>query len=309
MGDFTRTIPVENFLEILQLVAPPCTREGVHDLPKLTQVCRFWRAVLINQPHMWSTIFATQKDRRGFVEMCLERSQGVALDVTVDACPWGRAHPGCTCDEDTRRKLLPNEYIPCEWHFTFESLATPEHSKRIRTLDIELAGTLHRIPYAERTEFALGSCQFFALSFPQLTSLGWKTGETDHANHILQLTLHSHCTLPVLRGILGRLFTQVNNLTSLRFVQCEDDINVETFRLFMLNNQSLESLSLDVVNLEGNSKAPLSIFTTSSHSASTSVPQFCRELFASPPSNTSHHFRSPWRGCRMLGSRTGCNWG
>jgi hypothetical protein len=207
---------------------------------------------------MWSTVFATQKDSRGFVEICLERSQAVDLDVTMDASEWGRAHPGCTCDKDERRVLFPNEKIPCKWHFTFEPLATLEHSKRIRTLDIDLRGTYHPIPLLKRREFALEGCRFFSSSFPQLTSLTWNGAGKIYAKHIFSSSLFTPTLSSLsLGGALDGSFTQVNNLTSFTFVNYEIfGPRVETFRLFMLNNQSLESLSLDVLIFEGDSKGP-----------------------------------------------------
>jgi hypothetical protein len=246
-GNFTHKIPIEILLKTFRLVAPPHTRKGVYDLLELTHVCRFWRAVLVNQPYMWSTIFATQQDRRGFIEMCLRRSQAVALDVTVNACKWGSAHKGCTCDEDERGRLLPNEMVPCEWHFAFESFATPEHSKRIHTLNIDFRDPHYPIHRAEGVELALGACWFFSLSFPQLISLGWNDPGMDYVDYIFS---NSPFT-PALRslsfeGFWFGSFTQLNNLTSFTLVHNTERISVDAFLLFLSNNQSLESLSLDI---------------------------------------------------------------
>ena len=49
---------------------------------------------------------------------------------------------------------------------------------------------------------------------------------------------------------------QVNNLTSFAFTNYKDNVCVETFRLFMLNNPSSESLTLEVDAFEGNAKGP-----------------------------------------------------
>jgi hypothetical protein len=208
---------------------------------------------------MWSTIFATQYNRRSFIEMCLERSQAVTLDVTVDASKQVRVHKGCTCDKDERERLLPNEKVPCEWHFIFESLATPEHPGRIRTLNIDFCGTyyyyaIHRVG---TTELALGACRFFSLSFPQLTTLGWADPGADDVGYIFS---NSPFT-PTLRrlslsGYWEGVLVQLSNLTSFTFAYDDDCISAEAFRLFMSNNRSLESLSLDVLGFEDDSKGP-----------------------------------------------------
>ena len=116
----------------------------------------------------------TSKDRRSFIEMCLERSQPVTLEVTVDACEEGRTHPLSTCDEDTRGRLIPNESDPCEWYLQFELLAEAGHSKRVHKLNIDFDG-IHYVP-GERNRLTLGSCRFFTLSFPTSRTLnGRKT--------------------------------------------------------------------------------------------------------------------------------------
>ena len=251
--NFIHEIPAEILLKILRLIILSRTREGIHKLSELTHVCRSWRAVLINQPRIWSAIFAKREDSRGFVEMCVERSQTAPLDVTVNASGWGLVRLGCTCDRDHRERLLPNERNPCEWHFPFEALATPEHSKRIRTLVVDF-----RKPYyGNLVELALGSCEFFALSFPQLTTLGWDVGDSEHSKY----TFSRSPFTPTIRflsfnGPWRDFYTQASNLTSLTLAGCHHGIDAEAFRLFMLSNQSLESLSLDLYHCKGDINGP-----------------------------------------------------
>ena len=242
---------------IFQLAAPPCTRDGLYDLSKLAHVCRFWRVALINQPRVWSTIFITEKDRRSFIEMCLERSHPVALDVSVDASKSGRIQWGCTCDVGRRGMLLPNESNPCERHFQFEPLAETKHSNRIRALSIGFDGEW--TPPLERARFALGGCRFFTSSFPQLLTLTWKNKGTRHADNLFSTPpfLPTLCSLTY-AGAWSNLIAQVNNLTSFEFngYRGYRGTNTETVRLFMHNNRSLESLSLDTITFEGDSKGP-----------------------------------------------------
>ena len=216
---------------------------------------------LINQHRVWSTIFITQKDRRSFVEACLERSHPVPLDVTMDARRLGRILPDCACDKRRRGKLFPNESNPCEWHFQFESLAGTKHSDRIRALDIDFGGMWWG-PAEERAEkirLGLGSCRFFTSSFPRLITLSWRNDRTKHANHLFSISPFT----PTLRSLTYEgpwdcLLVPVSNLTSFVF---ESDmgpgnIYLEDVRLFLLNNRSLESLGLEYVYFEGDSAGP-----------------------------------------------------
>ena len=210
---------------------------------------------LINQPRVWSTVFITQRDRRSFVKACLERSHPVTLDVTVDASKLGRVHPACTCEKGRRGMLLPNESNPCEWHFQFEPLADTRHSDRVRVLDISFDNEW--VPLVERARYPLGSCRFFTSSFPRLATLTWKNKETNHADYLFSTSPF----VPTLRsltyvGAWSSLIAQVNNLTSFVFENESRHTNTEAVRLFMRNNRSLESLSLNIDAFEGTSKGP-----------------------------------------------------
>jgi len=210
---------------------------------------------LVNQPRVWSTVFVTQNDCRSFIEACLRRSHPVPLDVTVDASEVARTRSGCTCGKDSRRRLFPNESIPCEWHFQFESLAEPKYSSRIHTLNIDFDGGF--VPYAESEWLALGSCRFFTSLFPRLATIKWENQETEHANYLFTIPPFP----PTLRsltyvGAWGNFIAPVSNLTSFVFDSgCSSKgTSVEAVRLFLLNNQSLESLDLKYVDFEGDSK-------------------------------------------------------
>ena len=247
---------MEILLRIFQLVAPPCTQDGLCDLSKLTHVCRFWRVALINQPHIWSTVFITQKNRRSLVEMCLERSHPAPLDVTIEASKVGRARPECTCEGD-RRHFLPNESNPCEWHFQFELLADTKHSNRIHVLEIDFRSK--RVAKVQRVWFALANCRVFISSFPQLLTLTWKHDDEEHVDHPSSTppfvsTLRSLTYM----GPWPSMIASVNNLTSFVF---QSDLglgrtSVEAVRLFMLNNRFLESLTLRDVEFGGTPKGP-----------------------------------------------------
>ena len=246
-------VPVEILSEILRLVAPPRNRDDMKTLVKLTHVCQFWRSTLINNPQAWVTIFATVDDRRSFVEICLERSGSVPLEVTMDVYDGWRTYPSCTCEKDAQSRLNPNEVDPCEWHFVFESFAGPRHWKRIRTLNIFLSHATEVI--GEHVTLALGGCRFFHLPPLQIVNLEWNDSCTPYADHLFSVSPFP----PTLRSLsfegpwYGKL-PKVNNLTSLTLSSEEAD--AEDFRKFMLNNPSLETLSLEWVNFTGGSDGP-----------------------------------------------------
>jgi len=250
-------VPVEILIRISQLVAPPCTRIGLYDLLKLTHVCRFWREALTNQPRLWSTVFITERDRRSFVEACLERSHPVALEVTVEAKCLGRIYSDCTCDKKPR--LLPNDFNPCEYHFQFELLAETKNSNRVRALDIEFDSGWSATG-TEKARLLLGSCRFFTSTFPRLVCLTWKNIGTADADYLFSTPLF----VPTLRsltyvGTWNSLIKQVTNLTSFSFFLDGDydyEMDTEAFRILICNNRSLESLELKWVTFVGDSKGP-----------------------------------------------------
>jgi len=210
---------------------------------------------LINQPRLWATVFITQDDRLSFVEMCLERSQSIPLDVTISVSDVAQSHPSCTCDRGKRGQLIPSGINPCERHFVFESLAETKRSKRIHTLKIHFKDVYS--PPEERAWLSLGSCRFFDLPPPHLTSLEWKDGGTLYTDCLFTIPPFPN-TLRSLsyEGTIHSQFTQVKSLTSFTLKDYFEKINVETFRTFMLNNQALETLSLEWVQFEGSSNGP-----------------------------------------------------
>ena len=251
------SIPTEILFEIFELLAPPRTRDGVYALLELTHVCHFWRVALLNKPQAWAAIFATQGDRRGFVEACLERSHAAPLEVTVDARSYGPAHQSCTCVKGEVLELIHNKADPCERHFVFESLVDPRHSGRIHTLNVVLDDGMF-VSDEGLVSLELNNCRFFQLRHLQLTNLEWE----DLGQQWDSFLPYSGFFPPTLRSLSFRGFyghdklTNVKNLTSLTFDNDAEKMNAEGFRTFMLNNQSLETLSLGCIKLEGGPDGP-----------------------------------------------------
>ena len=213
---------------------------------------------MINEPQAWATIFVTQRDRRSFVEMCLERSHTVSLEVTVDARSYGPAHHTCTCtkppEDDFFNVLTYNETNPCERHFAFESLAETKHSTRICTLNIVFDDGTFAFDEG-LVPLELEGCRFFELSFPQLTDLKLDDPSPPDPDFLPISSLFP----PTLRSLHFRgssghdQLMGLSNLTSFTFDGNGQEISVEGFRTFILNNRSLEALSLDSIELKGGS--------------------------------------------------------
>ena len=176
----------------------------------------------------------------------------------MNTSTFGWVRPGCTCGEDRRGRLLPNEVNPCEWHFTFESLATTAHSKRVRTLTIDFWDSSDDwSSQIKAADLLLGGCRFFTLSFPQLTDLEWKGAEVEGTIHLFSNSPFTPTVRSLsFEGSWGGLFTQVSNLTSFTFSNYEEEVCGETFRSFMFNNRSLQSLSLHIADLKDSTQGP-----------------------------------------------------
>ena len=248
-------IPLEILFKIFQLVAPPRTRDGMYALVELTHVCRFWRTTLISNPQAWATIFATRSDCRSFVKTCLERSGSASLEVTVDVCNAWKPYVLCTCGDDKRWRLTPNNINPCERHFVFESLAETGHSTRIHTLNIRLSYAMD--PSQNQVILKLGSCQFFKLPPFQLVNLKWENLSAPYAGRLFSVPPFP----PTLRSLFfeGPWHDQlqnVNNLTSLTLFGLYEYTSTEAFQKLMLNNASLEILALKWIEFQGAPNGP-----------------------------------------------------
>ena len=208
--------------------------------------------MLVNCPHIWATIFAARGVRRGVVEMCLERSGRGPLDVMIDVSEYVRLYPGCTCHRDGRGRLLPNEMVPCEWHFVFEALAELRHSTRILSLNVAFYPP--SIPAASTGKVALGSCRFFTLTFPQLSSLDWDNGWGLRFTNYLFSTPPFPQSLRYLtyKGPWSDYFAEITSLTFLKYEANTNPVDPVAFQRFLLHNPNLESLWLKQLTFQHN---------------------------------------------------------
>jgi hypothetical protein len=110
-----------------------------------------------------------------------------------------------------------------------------------------------------RDSFRTGSCRFFIIPSLQLTSFKWFDLETSYAKHLFP-TMPFAPTLCSLffRGSWDGQLSELSNLTSFTFWASREPepISAESFRTFILNNQSLEKLVLDGVEFGSHPDGP-----------------------------------------------------
>ena len=137
-------------------------------------------------------------------------------------------------------------------NFVCEFLTRPEHSKRIRTFDITFTSWN---PSPGKMAPLEPSHQLSELThYPQLTSLEWVDARSMNPPDFQHSPLLS---APRLRSLsfqgcawLDKL-PNISNLTSFTFAG--SSVDEATFRVFLQNNPSLETLSLDKVRFKGDS--------------------------------------------------------
>ena len=195
---------------------------------------------MIRYPPAWTTIYATEKDRRSFVETCLERSQPLPLEVTMDTHHRGWVSTGCSCDEDESGRHFPNKKTPCEWHFVFELLVHPKNLKRIQVLTTNFPSTT----FLRMIKFR--NFRFLDSPLSQLPTVTWKDEGAGDVHRIFP-DPHSLQNLRsvTLAGRWTHSLTRVSSLTSFT-IKTMSRPDAEGFRLFVSDNRSLESLKLDV---------------------------------------------------------------
>ena len=201
----------------------------------------------MHYPQAWTTIFATRKDRRSFVKTCLDRSQPLLVEATVEFVNSVEVDAGCKCGRDEDGMLLSTANT-CEWHFEFGPLSRPANSKRIKVLNADTT-----IPPSLRHRH--GSFRFLNSSLPQLTTFKW----IDERGGDKRLSLDPRSLLNLrsvsFEGHWNRSFTRLKNLTSLSLKDLDSSRDAEEFRLFILQNRTLTSLQLSI-RIKGSTKGP-----------------------------------------------------
>lgn len=217
-------VPFEILTKIFEFLVPPSTRSDVDTLINLTHVCHFWMDVLIKQRRAWATIFFTHHkdpDRNNyhqhFINTCLERSNPVPLEVTVDIRNLGLLY--LFFHNERPPMLITDAQKSSERDVTPETHVKEDHWERIRTLNLRLDKNLGPQTFPMSLDLP-----WFPLPFPP-------TSFPPHRFWSLELVM-------------------INTLTSFTF-SYPYTIPTEMFRTFILNNKSLEGLSVDKIALIG----------------------------------------------------------
>ena len=198
---------------------------------------------------MWTTIFVTHRDRRSFVETCLERSNALSIEVTVDAGDKHRVPRGCSCKQNRFERLLPNEESPCEWHFVSDLLAHPNNSKRIRVLHTNSSSRTHS------PVLKLGASRFFSTAFPRLDTLTWDDDGMVCDNGLPAPHFPPNSRTRIFQERWDRTLSRVENLTSFTISSIVWWLDAEKLRQILSKNRSLASLGV-FINIKGETEGP-----------------------------------------------------
>ena len=250
-------LPIEILLVIFKLVTPSSTREDLYTTLDLTLVCRLWRTSLIGYPGAWTSIFATQWDHPSFIEACFKRSQPYPVEVTVDL-EYGRRISDSNCHGPIRETVIRTKEFPFEWHDRFKLLSRPSNAERIQVL----RGTTSCILYSLRESEGQKFLRPYLL---QLTTLEWMERWPAHAQEWGRYARRFPdndivLKFPKLRSLTfcgpwNASISNISNLTSFALKGLTGVLNIDRFRQFFQNNQTLVSLEVSNAIFGGRPKA------------------------------------------------------
>jgi len=255
-------------VNISEFVVEPRTRESMFEIVKMTHVCQYWRSTLISYPRLWPSIFVGNGRSLNFAAACLERSREGPLTVHLD---WGHGndehYPNCTCIWDEWEEMYINKRNTCRYHTTIHPPLETNHTRRIRTLDVQLTmlDDVAKQGPDQLFEDTLGYFELFTSPLPTLESLSF------HVDYPYKLGVENYLELPedffcwesspptrlrhlALHGCYGGPIWAIRNLTSFELAGGGNalDLFIEldelTFFSFIPHNRSLVSLSLSHCN-------------------------------------------------------------
>jgi len=250
-------------INISEFVVEPRTRESTLEIVKMTHVCQYWRSTLISYPHLWSSIFV-RNDHKDFAATCLERNREAPLTVRLDLTHgnYEDHYPDCTCPWNEWPETQIDQKKPCRYHTAIHPRMETNHTRRIRTLDVQLTmlDNVARQGTDQLFQDTLDGFKLFTYPLPTLESLSF------HVGYRPKLDVDTYLELPenlfcwesspptrlrhlALRSCYGGGLWTVCDLTSFELAGSWDaagpiELDEFTFFPFISRNRSLVSLSL-----------------------------------------------------------------
>ena len=113
-GTPTHQLPPEILTRILYLAVDHDSEAHTEQVIPLTHVCRYWRALLLSYPRMWSTI-CMKPGNPSLISEWLARSQKVPLTIIAEFSD-AYEHPPCRYKDSTTMALADFENGAGEFH-------------------------------------------------------------------------------------------------------------------------------------------------------------------------------------------------
>ena len=252
-GTPTHQLPPEILTRILYLAVDHGSEEHTEQVIPLTHVCRYWRALLLSYPRMWSTL-CMKPGNPSHISEWLARSRNAPLTVIAE---FGDAyeHPSCRYEDSPTATLSDDDDDVCHRHEAVLSLdQLLPHRSRIHGLDI-----LIRLSDPEWEEGdhdgepPLLYHHFFKESLPNLQHLDFRATHIEQSRYAVPIPeLLFAGRLPHLKelkylGANGGLMGTAKNLVSCEIGVWSESagpamIGQEELPILLNNNKTVQSL-------------------------------------------------------------------
>jgi len=255
-GTPTHQLPPEILTRILYLAVDHGSEEHTEQVISLTQVCRYWRTLLLSYPRMWSTL-CMKPGNPSLISEWLARSQKVPLTVIAEFSD-AYEHPPYTCRyEDSATATLADSYDleVCPRHEAVLSLdKLLPHRFRIHDLNILVRSSDPEWEEGDHSgEPPLLYHHFFKESLPNLQRLDFRATHIEQSRYVIPIPeLLFAGRLPRLKelkylGANGGLIRTARNLVSCEIGVWSESagpamIGSEELPMLLRNNKTAESL-------------------------------------------------------------------
>ena len=267
----THRLPSELLTRIFDLSVDHGSGEFAKQIIPLTHVCRYWRAVILSYPMIWSTLYM-KPGNPNLISDWLARSQKVPLTIIAE---FGDSyeHPPCRYQDSATATLADgDEPEVCPRHQAVLSLdKLLPHRSRIRDLNILFHSSDPEWDDDDHDDDdpTLLYHLFFEKTLPNLQRLDFRAVHVENDRYMIPIpdSLFGK-KLPRLKelkylGVIGGLTRTAKNLTSCEIGSWSESagptlIDAQELSVLFNNNKTLKSLTIGGCGFVGDSSASTS---------------------------------------------------